>query len=70
MEIANAAFAVLQSAIALDRSELARLAARELGIARMGKKVQTAMDAGIDMLALQRRCEIKGDDVALKQEYI
>jgi len=67
-EIANAALAALEASIAAPRSELARATARLLGIQRMGKTVTAAMEAGIDVLAGQGRCELKGDDVVVCQE--
>ncbi len=67
IEIANAAYTVLQGSIALERSELARLTARELGITRMGRKVQEAMDVGIGTLELQRRCRVEGESVSLRK---
>ncbi|MCC6783639.1 MAG: DUF3320 domain-containing protein, partial [Planctomycetes bacterium] len=49
-EIANAALDVLRAQIAMPRGELAREAARALGFARSGARVEAAMQTGIELL--------------------
>lgn len=59
-EAANAAQSVLRRALAIDRDELCREAARALGYARMGAGVLEGMDRGVDHLADTGHAAIDG----------
>ncbi len=62
-EVAACAAEVLAAQIALPREDLARETARRLGFARMGKRVEEAMAAGLALLIDRGRARVEGDNL-------
>ena len=64
-EIANAAEWILQRQISLPKEDLVRETARLFGIQRMGNKVISSMESGIEILSKRNRCELNNAMVTL-----
>ena len=63
VEVANAATYVLQGLVSVPREDLARECARFFGFKRMGTRVQSAMEAGIDRMVARGDAVREGDRV-------
>ncbi|MHC9539373.1 MAG: DUF3320 domain-containing protein [Vulcanimicrobiota bacterium] len=67
MEIANAAFHILQQCIALPSDDLIRQAAKLFGFSRMGTRVSECGQKAIALLAEEGRCTIEDGRVIIKE---
>ncbi|PIE25582.1 MAG: hypothetical protein CSA62_00820 [Planctomycetota bacterium] len=64
-ELVNAGLAVLATELALSRDDLAREMARRFGFSRMGRRLEEAMQRGIDQLLEQGGAKEEGGRVLL-----
>ena len=55
---------ILKQNVTVDKSGLYRFLAAQCGVARVGKAVNEAMDAALDVL--KDRVEIDGEQISLK----
>ncbi len=56
-EVRNVVAAVLRGALAIERDELLRATASELGFLRLARKVRASMEQGLDLLVAEGRAE-------------
>lgn len=62
-EIANAAAQVLAQNISMAQDDLTRETARLFGITRLGNKVKSSFDEGIELLKKNRGCRTEGENM-------
>ncbi len=60
-EIANAAAYILTQNISMGKDDLARETAKLFGITRLGNKVRSSFDAGIELLMKDGGCRVEGE---------
>jgi very-short-patch-repair endonuclease len=62
-EIANAAAQILTLHISMGHDDLVRETAKVFGIARLGNKVRSSFEEGLELLKKNSRCRIEGDNL-------
>lgn len=62
-EIANAAAHVLTLNISMGQDDLARETAKVFGITRLGNKVRSSFDEGIELLKKNGGCRVEGENL-------
>ncbi len=62
-EIANAASEVLTLNISMDQDDLARETAKAFGITRLGNKVRSSFEDGIELLKKNGGCRVEGENL-------
>ena len=62
-EIANAAIQVLSLHISISQEDLARETARVFGITRLGNKVRSSLEEGIELMKKNGRCRVDGENL-------
>lgn len=62
-EIANAALQVLTLHISISQDDLARETARVFGITRLGNKVRSSLEEGIELMKKNGGCRVEGENL-------
>lgn len=65
-EIANAAAYILTQNISMGKDDLARETAKVFGITRLGNKVRSSFDEGIELLMKNGGCRVEGENFVAK----
>ena len=66
-ELAAGVFEILKQNVTVDRSGLYRSLATQCGVARIGKAINEAMDAALNVLVRDKSVVIDGDRISLEQ---